>query len=291
MSDNLSFLAGRKGVEKSLFEEIVKESKSTGTPESAKLKELANEFLVGNAVTHGTASFYDFTRKEHEGKKVHVCNGSACLLAGTQEAVGNSLKKHFKEEEIGHMCCLGRCHENAAFNMDGGNYSGSDIDKLDDLISVKITSDENHHVEACVDNPVFLNAFPGLDEYYASFKDVLKKGAEAILDEIKKSGVRGRGGGGFPMGFKWDSCKNTPSDQKFVVCNADEGDPGAYSDRYLLEQQPHAVLQGMMVAGYIIGANRGVLYIRGEYPESIEVIRKAIDELETVGLNGENILG
>src|SRR6185437_13672068 len=112
-----------------------------------------------------------------------------------------------------------------------------------------------------------------------------------ILNELKVSGLRGRGGAFFPIAFKYESCKNTEGEQKFVVCNADEGDPGAYSDRYILENQPHSNLLGMMIAGYIIGANAGVVYIRAEYPEAIEINERAINDLRSKGLLGENILG
>jgi len=93
------------------------------------------------------------------------------------------------------------------------------------------------------------------------------------------------------MGFKLESCKNTASDQKFIICNADEGDPGAYSDRYLLEKRPHFVLFGMMIAGFITGADYGILYIRAEYPDSVKIIQEAINQLKANELLGENILG
>lgn len=108
---------------------------------------------------------------------------------------------------------------------------------------------------------------------------------------MKISGLRGRGGAGFPIAFKLESCKNSAGNQKYIVCNADEGDPGAYSDRYLLEFQPHSVLLGMMIAGYITGANAGVMYIRGEYPEAIEITDQAIKDLYAKNLLGQNILG
>ena len=111
------------------------------------------------------------------------------------------------------------------------------------------------------------------------------------MEEIKKSNVRGRGGAGFPMGLKLEFCRNAKSEVKFIICNADEGDPGAYSDRYLLEERPHSVLFGMLVAGYVTHANYGVLYIRAEYPDSAEIIQKAIEELRNEGLIGRNIEG
>ena len=111
-----------------------------------------------------------------------------------------------------------------------------------------------------------------------------------MLEQIKSSRLRGRGGAGFPTGMKWESCKNAPGDEKYIVCNADEGDPGAYSDRYLMEQQPLRVLFGMMVAGFIAGSRNGVLYIRAEYPESIEKTQQAVDLLRQKHLLGNNIL-
>jgi NADH-quinone oxidoreductase subunit F len=122
-------------------------------------------------------------------------------------------------------------------------------------------------------------------------RNCLRKSPEELLEELKISGLRGRGGAGFPIGFKLESCKNTPSDTKFIVCNADEGDPGAYSDRYIMEQRPHALLMGMIIAGYITGAQWGVLYIRAEYPESISVMAEAVEHLRMLNLEGEHIGG
>ncbi|MBL9048418.1 MAG: NADH-quinone oxidoreductase subunit J/K, partial [Tabrizicola sp.] len=103
------------------------------------------------------------------------------------------------------------------------------------------------------------------------------------------SNLRGRGGAGFPMAFKLESCRNMPGELKFLVCNADEGDPGAYSDRYIMEERPHALLLGMMLAGYMMGARYGVVYIRAEYPESVDIVNEAINTIHPLGLIGENI--
>ena len=124
MSDNLSELTGRKGIKENLFNKIGELAHSTGTPSIEELDKLAKEFLIGKANTYGTASFYDFLKPENKGKKVYVCNGTACLCAGTQNKVSETLRTHFKEDEIGHMTCLGRCHENSAFFYNGKNYSG-----------------------------------------------------------------------------------------------------------------------------------------------------------------------
>ena len=134
MSENLSELLGRKGLQKNLFDELGKLAIEDGTPNEEELARLANEFLIGTANTYGTASFYDFMKPENKGKKVYVCNGTACLCAGTQNKVISSLKTHFKDSEIGHMTCLGRCHANSAFHLNGKNYSGSAIEQIDAIV-------------------------------------------------------------------------------------------------------------------------------------------------------------
>lgn len=126
---------------------------------------------------------------------------------------------------------------------------------------------------------------------YAAIDKAISMDRQAIIDEIKKSGLRGRGGGGFPTGNKWQFVHDAVGDKKYIVCNADEGDPGAFMDRSVLEGDPHAVLEGMMVAGYAIGADEGVIYCRAEYPLAIKRLNLAIEEAEKMGLMGDNILG
>ena len=114
---------------------------------------------------------------------------------------------------------------------------------------------------------------------------------QEVIDEILRSGLRGRGGGGFPTGRKWQFAYNQQHDEKYVVCNGDEGDPGAFMDRSILEGNPLAVIEGMVIAGYAIGASNGYFYVRAEYPIAVERLRKAIEEAEEIGLLGDNILG
>lgn len=288
MSKNLSFLFGRKGVEHNLFEKLGDMAQKTGTPEWQEAEKLKDEFLVGKANIYGTISFYDFLKEENRGKKIYVCNGSSCLTAKTQQKVKEKLGKYFRDEEIGEMCCLGRCHENSSFHYNGRNYSGASIDHLDEILESCQPRPDQYHVQS--GGIAVLSApYPDIKKYYSILQKALEYGVDYCLGELKKSGLRGRGGAGFPIALKLESCKNSRGDTKFVVCNADEGDPGAYSDRYLLEQRPHAVLLGMMIAGYIVGAKWGVLYIRAEYPESIKVIEEAIDHLKSLGWVGENI--
>ena len=290
MSNNLSHLLGRKGINKNLFEELGKAASETGTPKQEALDKLRDEFLVGKSTVYGTVSFYDFLKPENKGKKVYVCNGSACMTAGTQDKLHEKLSANYKEEEIGEMCCLGRCHENSAFHIDGKNYSGSDIDDIESIKRDKTITKDKYNV-GFNGTPILTCEYGSIKEYYKIFSDCLKLSSDELIVQLKNSGLRGRGGAGFSMAFKLESCKNVASDSKFIVCNADEGDPGAYSDRYIMEQRPHELLMGMMIAGYIAGADCGVVYIRGEYPESVDIIIDCIEELKKEKLLGENIKG
>ena len=290
MSKNLSELSGRKGLSKNLFEELGIAAQQTGTPDLNSLEKLSASFLVGKSNLYGSVSFYDFLKPENQGKKVYVCNGSSCLTAGTQDKLLDKLGLHYKPEEIGEMCCLGRCHENSSFHIDGKNYSGHDIDQITSIKNDHTTTKETYNVGS-IGTPILTSPYGPVNAYYQIFKDALQKPASQLLAELKDSGLRGRGGAGFSMAFKLESCRNQTDETKFIVCNADEGDPGAYSDRYIMEQRPHALLMGMMIAGYIAGAKYGVVYIRGEYPESVDIINDAVADLRNENLLGENIEG
>ncbi|MDA0974116.1 MAG: NAD(P)H-dependent oxidoreductase subunit E, partial [Bacteroidetes bacterium] len=259
MSKNLSELSGKKGLKENLFNKLGELALETGTPNKEDLEQLAKDFLMGKgSSTYGTASFYDFLKPENKGKTVYVCNGTACLCAGTQDLLSQKLRKHFAEEEIGHMTCLGRCHENSAFHYGGKNYSGSAINDLEVIKGNAGTQNRDSYNVQAIGPQILTRPFTDLETYYAPFLSALKRGSEAVLEEIKVSGIRGRGGAGFPMGMKLEFCRNEVADTKFIICNADEGDPGAYSDRYLLEQRPHSVLFGMMISGFVTHANHGV---------------------------------
>jgi NADP-reducing hydrogenase subunit HndC len=136
-----------------------------------------------------------------------------------------------------------------------------------------------------------------IDDYiahdgYQGLKDMLFGGsAEKVISQLKESGLRGRGGGGFPTWMKWNFAKDIKCDEKYIICNGDEGDPGAYMDRSILEGDPHSVIEGMLIAGYAVGASKGFFYIRAEYPLAIERIQKAINQARGYGLLGDGILG
>ena len=139
-------------------------------------------------------------------------------------------------------------------------------------------------------DPEKIDDYIGRDGYQALAKVLSRMKPEEVVQEVIASGLRGRGGGGFPTGIKWKTCRLTPGEPKYVVCNADEGDPGAYMDRSIVESDPHVVLEGMAIAAYAIGASKGYVYIRHEYPLALERLRKAIADAREYGLLGRNIL-
>ncbi|MBK8505380.1 MAG: SLBB domain-containing protein [Saprospiraceae bacterium] len=290
MSKNLSHLSGRKGLTDNLFDRYGQLIKGDDAAKADDLNKLADEFLIGTSSIYGATTFYDFLKPENQGKKIYVCNGSACLCADTQPALKKKLLDHFSEDQIGEMCCLGRCHENHAFYFEGNNYSGNSIQNMEAIINEGYASPD-HYVVKVLGPVILTKSFADIKTYYQPLDEVLQKSSEDLIKMIKNSGLRGRGGAGFPMGAKLEFCHQAQGDVKFIICNADEGDPGAYSDRYLLEQQPHSVLFGMLVAGYVTGAQHGVIYIRGEYPESVRVMEDAVQALEIANLAGQQILG
>ena len=140
-------------------------------------------------------------------------------------------------------------------------------------------------------DPNNIDDYLALDGYAALSKALFKMSTEAVIEEVKKSGLQGRGGGGFPTGIKWQTCRKAQGDTKYIICNCDEGDPGAYMDRSLMEGNPHSVLEGMIIGAYAIGCQEGYIYIRNEYPLAVRNARIAIKQAEEYGFLGKHILG
>ena len=280
---NIRTLSSRKGLKDNLFENIADLSHKNASKED--FQELAKRFLIDDSVVVGAASFYDFTREENRNKKVHICSGTACMVAKTQDSLRENLEKRFDKEEIGHAACVGRCHTNNAFMFDNKTFSATNKEVLSSIIS-----DKKHQVNSynigCNTTPILTSKIENISDFY-SLAGKFKEKPKQVIHELKISNLRGRGGAGFPFWFKLDAVINETNTLKYIVCNADEGDPGAYSDMYLMEYQPHKVLFGMYMSGLTVGANTGVLYIRGEYPDSIKIVNEAIIELQEKNLIGD----
>jgi len=139
-------------------------------------------------------------------------------------------------------------------------------------------------------NPEDIMEYIGTGGYFPAFKAITSMEPEAVIEEVKRSGLRGRGGAGFPAGIKWEITKKASGEEKYIVCNADEGDPGAYMNRNEMESDPHMLLEGMLIGAYAMGVHEGLIYIRAEYPLAIERLMTALDQARSLGLLGKNIL-
>ncbi len=269
MSRNLRGLSARRGLNESLYEEIVR---AAGGSKDERLKAVDGEFMTGRAALMGADTFYDFLYPDHLGKKVFVCDGTACLTSGKQESLKKTLLERFSGDEIGTVTCLGHCHSNDAFMINGEIHV---IDEESDIPELKTYTN--------AERPALLGVPDDIGHYYSLAKR-WSPDIPAALKEIELSGLRGRGGAGFPFHLKLRSAHDTGNEQKYIVCNADEGDPGAFSDKWLLEERPHAILFGMVMTGLIAGADTGVIYIRGEYPLAVKRMRAAVRAIEEKGI-------
>jgi NADH-quinone oxidoreductase subunit F len=289
MSKNISNLSGKVGLKHNLFQKI---SDNVLKNHPKDNKEIANEYNLGVSTVYGAESFYEFLRPAHREKKAFVCNGSACMCSGTQDKLKETLREKLGKDKVGTMFCLGYCYENNAFHYNGENYAGKDIEKIDQIIKgEKIQQDKFFSKSYATTSFLMDDKLLSISQVKEQLTKFLKTDKKEIIKSILDSNLTGRGGAGFPTGMKWDFCSREKVKKKYVICNADEGDSGAFSDRYLLEEQPLKVLFAMIICGYVIGGDEGVLYIRGEYPKSIEAINGCINELKKTGLLGENILG
>jgi len=289
MSKNISNLSGKVGLKYNLFQKI---SDNVLNNHPKDNKDIANEYNLGVSTVYGAESFYEFLRPAHREKKAFVCNGSACMCSGTQDKLKETLREKLGKDKVGTMFCLGYCYENNAFHYNGENYAGKDIEKIDQIIKgEKIQQDKYFSKSYATTSFLMDDKLLSISQVREQLTKFLKTDKKEIIKTILDSNLTGRGGAGFPTGMKWDFCSREKVKKKYVICNADEGDSGAFSDRYLLEDQPLKVLFAMIICGYVIGSDEGVLYIRGEYPKSIEAINGCINELKKAGLLGENILG
>ncbi len=232
-----------------------------------------------NNVLEGLNSVFDGT--EFTVEKVG-CNG-LCFCEPVVEVV----------KDNGESVLYGRLNKDSAVRLAESALKGdlTDENLLSDEDLAFLNGQKRIVLSGCGKvNPESIESYIDCGGYSA-LKKSLELGSDCIIEEIKKSGLRGRGGAGFPTHFKWQSAKNSPGNEKYIVCNADEGDPGAFMDRAVLEGDPHRVLEGMMIAGIAIGASTGIIYVRAEYPLAVKRLNIAIDEMRQKGILGENILG
>jgi NADH-quinone oxidoreductase subunit F len=275
-------------------------------------------------------SFRESQRAARDPKKpcIVICAGTGCLAYGTQKLIDNFRAEIAKQKLEGKVDvrtsgCHGFCERGplVVIHPKGIFYQRVKVDDAAEIIAKTVLADEiidrlvyrdpvtkekilyEHDVpfykkqtrlifgmNGQID-PTSIDDYIAIGGYSALAKALTGMKPEGVVEEITKANLRGRGGGGFPTGWKWDSTRTAKGEPKYVICNADEGDPGAYMDRSLLEGNPHAVLEGMIIGSYAIGSSKGYIYVRNEYPLAVTNITRAIETARAYGLLGENILG
>ncbi|UNC91480.1 NADH-quinone oxidoreductase subunit NuoF [Candidatus Contubernalis alkaliaceticus] len=260
-------------------------------------------------------------------KHILICAGTGCISSGAnkvRDALVEELTKHNMHDEVRIVMsgCHGFCEKGPIFIVYPEDifYNSVTVEDVQEIVSEHLINGnvverllykdldtgeaikQHHNVgfykyqkRYCLRNCGVIDP-ENIDDYivrggYIGLAKTLKMDRFQVVEEVKKSGLRGRGGGGFPTGLKWEFTYKAEGEKKYVVCNADEGDPGAFMDRSILEGDPHAVIEGMSVAAYAVGADEAYVYVRAEYPLAIKRLRSAIKQAEEYGMLGENILG
>ena len=256
-----------------------------------------------------------------------VCQGTGCVSSKSPE-IQAVLEKEIKESGLEDVHvkltgCHGFCQQGPIIIVepDGIFYGLVGLDDIPEIVESHLVNDKQverlFYKEPATGTPIpryddipfyskqtrivlkdcgkinseEIDDYIEVDGYKALTKALTEMRPDDVIEEVKRSGLRGRGGAGFPTGLKWQFCRDAEGDQKYLICNADEGDPGAFMDRSILEATPHSVIEGMVIAGYAFGANTGYIYVRTEYPLAIHRLRIAVDQAKERGFLGENILG
>jgi NADH-quinone oxidoreductase subunit F len=268
--------------------------------------------------------------RELQGAKAVIMVGAAtCGRAagalGVLRAIKDELKKHDLDCPVFEVGCMGHCYAEPIIVISKANFPPIVYQQVNPVIARRLVREyilgddpclefvlgamgQNELVPDFADFPrakfeqkVILKNCGFIDPEdiehyianggYSALAKVLQMTSDDVIAEVKESGLRGRGGAGFPCGQKWEICRNAPGEPKYVVCNGDEGDPGAFMDRAILESDPHSVIEGMVIAAYAVGASEGYIYVRAEYPLAVKRVRLALRQAKKLKLLGKNILG
>jgi NADH:ubiquinone oxidoreductase subunit E len=242
------------------------------------------------AAVYGVSTFYDDLLQPRGERHIRVCTGTACFAATgdahvdqLRERLGLGLGERAGDGSVSlaETVCLGFCHSSPAVRDGDTVDAGADV--VERVLAGEARAAAEPRWESVLDEPVLTQ--PGDWSGLVHAREQLSP--EALLAEVKEANVRGRGGAGFPAGQKWQFTRDAPGEQKFIVANGDEGDPGSYIDKYLMEQAPALVLEGMALAGYAVGASHGFVLTRSEYPRSKPALEAAADEARRKGVLGD----
>src|SRR5919106_7056023 len=270
--------------------------------------EVGRALGVPLADVHGVIDFYAMFSREPVGRTiVRVCSAPVCALAGAQ-AVADALCRHLEIEPgevssdgaftVEHAPCLGLCDHAPALLVGEATLGHADPEQAAgicapsgeramSLVGGDIRSLTNNCGQGHPTSLADYRARGG----YAGLKKTLTMTPQDVRAEVKAAGLVGRGGAAFPTGVKWEGAANAPGQPKYIVCNADESEPGTFKDRILLEEDPHRTIEGMVIAAYAVGASQGYIYVRGEYPYAFKVTSEAVAEARQAGYLGASILG
>jgi bidirectional [NiFe] hydrogenase diaphorase subunit len=248
-------------------------------------------------------------------QRIHVCTAASCLSSGSdkvKEALGKEITAQGREKQclVKGVGCMGLCAKGPLVSVKPQNLMYQNVTPEDAAEIIKsMDGGSVGRLECATDQPFFRRQVrivlensgrvdpEKIEDYIAAngYEGLLKALTEfspaEVIEQVLRSGLRGRGGAGYPTGLKWSLVSKVDSQRKYVICNGDEGDPGAFMDRSVLEGDPHRVMEGMAIAGYAIGASQGYIYVRAEYPLAIKNLKTAIRQAQHLGLLGTNIFG
>lgn len=292
------------------------------------MERISTAAALDESIAKCSKAFEDKLSGKGGKRAVLICGGTGCIANGSDDLV-KEFERLIKENGLNarvtcnHVGCFGFCSQGPFVkifpedtlyrkvtlkdvkriveeDLIGGNIV-EDLLYVDPVTHEKVARQDDINfykkqkrisLHGCsLINPDFLEEALGYDGFKALKKVLTEMKPEDVIAEVTKSGLRGRGGAGFPTGKKWSFAAAVKSDKKYIVCNGDEGDPGAFMDRSILEGNPFEVIEGMMIAGYAYGADEGYFYVRAEYPIAVERLKRAIADMKEVGLLGKNILG
>ncbi len=270
-------------------------------------REVGRALGVPLADVYGVIDFYAMFNRRPAGRTiVRVCNAPVCALAGA-EAVAHALCRHLQVEPgevsadgmftVEHAPCLGLCDQAPALLVGESALGHADRQEPGALCALKgqrtvsvVGGDVRMLTSNCGQGrPTSLADYQGGG--YAALKKTLITAKQDVIAEVKAAGLFGRGGAAFPTGTKWEGAAQAAGEPKYIVCNADESEPGTFKDRILMEDDPHRTIEGMIIAAHAVGASRGFIYVRGEYPYAFKVMGDALIEARQAGVLGENIFG
>lgn len=279
---------------------------SQGVINEGSIEDIARAIRIPPERAYGIATFYSMLQSPK--KTIRICDGPACWLKGAGEvhsAVTSSANSEVDSTAQGWVVerssCLGLCDLAPAALFGDDQVGPVDVEHISDFFTSRRTSIPIYDQPKPGEERILLKNVEDIDPFridsavefgaYQSLEKVLGEPQENIITELEASGLRGRGGAGFPVGRKWRYVAEAESEEKIIICNADESEPLTFKDRVLIDANPHNIIEGMLVAGYAVGAQTGYIYIRGEYTSQAAKLEKAILQAKERGWLGENILG